>query len=621
MEHVQGLKRDVCFQVISGHVIYRLKMTNHSLPVDNAVRIMLQVITQLDEYTLSKIPLEGWCAMIRRYGFAANADNLTAAINNEDRLQSGAATPVNVVSHSLRTPTAILPLDHRPPPVFGYETLIRIGCEDDNDDQNDHLSTPESQDWADIRPSAGPYPPVDPSPKDQQTPKQLFLRGRTQASEDADSLKESGLTYDRSDRSTLRTPSLTSDASDISDSVFQSTPRPVKRPDMSTDAIDSIEFELVLEPTPRPIKRARMDMGALSGALFNVQSVRESNSGAQAFAPIIEMGDPSTYDSLGGSGDERNFEPAPTPKSGGKLVTTNVESNDQTKIESPPKHAEAGASEPNGDVDTAEAAGPDNVDQDCFHQEDNSAKEHEDDAMNDDAVEGTVAASSNNDDDTAMDIAPNNDQKEAEGSRKGDEAGEERTDVQATNNPQANHADGNTAAGQHVSENEQKSGEANPTEWQDIYAEYYSWPRDLKFYDEIKTTLYNGIRRDMLECLSQAEECGTSLWWDSLSADWRKPEDDALYFDLKAIRTAVHSAMNQGPRECSFKTMAQAIDQDEYGTNFDEVTKTVFSFDPMLVPNKKVDNSSERKEEEVVDRTKWRDVYAEYKAFPRKLGI
>jgi hypothetical protein len=88
-----------------------------------------------------------------------------------------------------------------------------------------------------------------------------------------------------------------------------------------------------------------MDMGALSGALFNVQSVRESNSGAQAFAPIIEMGDPSTYDSLGGSGDERNFEPAPTPKSGGKLVTTNVESNDQTKIESPPKHAEAGASE------------------------------------------------------------------------------------------------------------------------------------------------------------------------------------------------------------------------------------------------------------------------------------
>lgn len=292
MEHVQGVERPVCFQVISGHVIYRLKLTNHSIPVDNAVRIMLKVIPQLDEYTLNKIPMEDWCATLRRYGFAASADKLVAAINGEDLLQSGAATLVNVVSHSMRTPTAILPLDHRPPPVFGYESSVEINGEDDMDGQNDHLSTPGSQDWEDIKLTPSPYPPVDPSPQDQQNPRQLFLPDRTQASEDAKGSKVPTLTYDRSDRSTLRTPSLASDDSDISDSAFQSTPRPVKRAAMVNDAGDSTEFDLILESPPRPMKRARMDMDALRGALANVQGERGSHASSQDSSPIIEMGDP-----------------------------------------------------------------------------------------------------------------------------------------------------------------------------------------------------------------------------------------------------------------------------------------------------------------------------------------
>jgi hypothetical protein len=116
MEHVQGVERPVCFQVISGHVIYRLKMTNHSLPVDNAVRIMIKVIPQLDGYTLSKIPLEDWYATLERYGFAASADKLVAAVNGEDLLESDTATPVNGGLYPPRTPAATLPQDHRPPP-------------------------------------------------------------------------------------------------------------------------------------------------------------------------------------------------------------------------------------------------------------------------------------------------------------------------------------------------------------------------------------------------------------------------------------------------------------------------------------------------------------------------
>ena len=57
-----------------------------------------------------------------------------------------------------------------------------------------------------------------------------------------------------------------------------------------------------------------MDMDALSGALTNVRGEHGSHSGAQAFASIIEMGDPYTHNLPDGSGGGDDFQPSAATK-------------------------------------------------------------------------------------------------------------------------------------------------------------------------------------------------------------------------------------------------------------------------------------------------------------------
>lgn len=300
MRQTQRLAPGVCFKVIAGHVIARLRERKYSLPVDNAVLIMLQVIPQLDWYTLSDIDLIDWFETLRKYGFAANADTLEVAIlQHKDFLDVGGATPLSVVSHSLRTPTAILPLDHRPPLSRGYENPSQKDDDDHDDDDDGKLSEPGSQEWVDVKLSTerSPYPPVDFASKDQQTFEQLFQPGRAQPGQGIGRSRLGGLIYDRSDGGSKKTPrpSLESNYSDFS---RQSTPRPMKKVRTNMDASQAPG-----QSTPRPMKRGRRDMSIVSGALVDDQRDRDDVSNAEDVAPIMEGSDPVTLESPSEKGD------------------------------------------------------------------------------------------------------------------------------------------------------------------------------------------------------------------------------------------------------------------------------------------------------------------------------
>jgi len=265
---------------------------------------------------------------------------------------------------------------------------------------------------------------------------------------------------------------------------------------------------------------------------------------------------------------------------------------------------------------------------------------------NDDvAMEDDAADIARDDGIPAMEITVDNDQGAVEVARQ--QTGSEKPQIERGDAgiAEPNLADGAAAAEAEdggIGSNDQPS-EANPTKWQDIYAEYYSWPRNLKIYDEIETTLYNGVRRDMLKCLSQAEETKGARWWDNCPTEKIKFNADALESDLKATRAAVQSAMNQGPREGTFWTLAEEIDLDEAGIRFDEVTKTIFTITPDPVSHEngeadevngddavEEDNDEQEINDDAMDSeeeptetnpTKWRDAYAKYKSWPRTLKI
>ena len=123
MRNTQRMSRSACYKVISGHLVARLRARKHCVPVENAIRIMLQVIPQLDWETLRHIHFGDWCEMLTNYGFAAYADSLERYIlEHKDWLDTGGATPLSVVSHSLRTPSVLFPLDPRPPPSFDSQS-------------------------------------------------------------------------------------------------------------------------------------------------------------------------------------------------------------------------------------------------------------------------------------------------------------------------------------------------------------------------------------------------------------------------------------------------------------------------------------------------------------------
>jgi hypothetical protein len=593
MERVQGSERHVCFKVVSGYVINRLRKWDHSLPIDNAVGIMLEVIPQLDHYTLSNAPLEEWYATLKIYGFGTEADTLAVATDNEAFLRSDAANPQSAVSPSLQIPTAIITFHNRPSPLHHDESPSGMSNHEGENDE-DRLSTPGSQDFVDVNLSAKrtPYSIVDASPDGQQTFEQLFQPGRTQASEGAGTTRRPGLTYDRSNRPSFRTPSLESDGSDSSmqstprpmkrrsmdvnverdnnsDSVYQLTSRPIKRGRKSNDATDSDEVDSLDQSTPRAPKKGRMNMGALRGSLPDVQRENDGVLGTKVAKPSSEGNEVCTQSLPGGSGAGDDFAAAALQ-------------------------------------------------------------------IDEDAMEVDTAAVARDNDIAAMEVKADNNQETVEVARKQTEDEKPQIEKGDAGISEPNRTDETiTAVAEDggIGSNDQPS-EANPTKWQDIYAEYYSWPRNLKIYDEIEMTLYNCVRRDMLKCLSQAEETKSARWWDNCPAEQRRFNSDALDSDLKAIKAAVQSAMNQGPRKGTFRTLAEEIDLDGEGITFDEVTKTVFKIIPDPVSNEdnavKGDNDDQEENDDAMDSdeeptetdpTKWRDAYTEYKCWPRTLKI
>lgn len=544
MRNTQRMSRSACYKVISGHLVARLRARKHSVPVENAIRIMLQVIPLLDWETLQHIHFGDWCETLTNYGFAAYADTLGRYIlEYKDWLDVGGVTPLSVVSHSLRTPSAVFPLDPRPPPSFDPESPGQKNDDDDDDD----FSTPGSKEWEDVMLSAkrNPHQPVNLSSNYQPTFEQLFQPGRAQPGEVS---RSRGLTYDRSDRSTKRTPSVKSNESDSSQ---ESTPRPVKRVRVIKERIgngDSVTFG---QATPRPRKASQMDMGTLSGALADVQRGRANAPSAEVIAPTIERSDPVTVASPNGRGDLHDTEAAGAIEHDDDVVMLGVEGADKFGDHMVQKESK-GVHKKGDSIEDADAAKYDDA------HEDNPA----------------------GDDDDPVD-------------------------------------------------NDGQPSEINPTKWRDTYSEYKSWPRDLKIYGKINLILHSGVRKDMLRCLKRSEATGVECWWQNGPGKLERGTED-LEADLSSIRAAVKSAMKQRARKGQSKTLAEVIDQNDEGTTFDPISKTILPRDITPVPDDESDKSSEegegtKEEEEDEDEdeepTKWRRMYAEYKAFPRPFNI
>jgi hypothetical protein len=403
---------------------------------------------------------------------------------------------------------------------------------------------------------------------------------------------------------------------------------------MSDDAADSTEFDLILESPPRPIKRAQMDMDALRGALAGVQGERGSHSGVQASSPIIEMGDPFTHDLPDGSGDENDFEPSPALENDDNTAME----VDEVEMEGSEEQIEGKGASVQGDAAEIGALidvenGPDGIsglEDAVVNIAGNQHLTQSSPSGNDHVVEAAAAAKDN--ETAAMKIAQNNDQKKAEDSGEqvgAEQANEENNDVKVLD---ATGADGVDDVGEDVVEEDNtaqepeddgdidrddrqnssgdQANEPNPRKWRDTYAEYKSWPRKLKIIGTVELLIHNRFRRDMLKRLSQREKTGEPCWLDDFPDDGRKAAYDCLELDLKNIRAAVQSAMAEGPREGNFRTLAEVIHWDEANVEYDKATDTLWSL---------ADEEAEDAEEE--ESTKWRDTYAEYKAFPRKLKI
>lgn len=486
MRNTQRMSHSACYKVISGHRVARLRARKHCVPVENAIRIMLQVIPQLDWETLQHVGFGDWCETLTNYGFAAYANTLERYIlEHKDWHDTGSATPLSVVSHSLRTPAAIFPLDAHPPPSFGAETL---GQKNDDDD-DDHFSTLGSKEWEDVMLSAkhNSHQPVDLPSNSQQTFEQLFQPGRAQPGEIS---RSRGLTYDRSDRSTKRTPSLEKNESDYSQ---QSTPRPMKRIRMTKDIVDNDDFGVFEQVTPRPIKRAQMDMGTLGGALVDVESGRDNASSPEVAPPTIEGSDPVAIVSPSGRAEKGDTGKAAGIKDEEKLVMMWV--------------------------DDAETVGhKDHFGNDGLNEKlvlmwvDGAERvEDKDHFGNDGFIEGNAmgdtATTAREDANADIGLADNKGQEHVGGSGKpikSKRAPKKGDSIEAANAAKHDVTHGKIPAGVNddLMENDDQPSRSNPTRWQDAYAEYQSWPRDLKIYDEIGTKLINGFRNDMLKCLS-----------------------------------------------------------------------------------------------------------------------
>jgi len=168
--------RNVCFRNMGRMVLKRLRHRGHSIPLDNAVRVMLRVIPRLDALTLETLPFQDWYETLLRHGLDTEAETFCTAMKNHPTLHKGAVTPKDKRSSSVKGATYmssasepgstyLLPArDFTPRRRPFAENMV----EDDDDDESSSVATT-------VRSSvkAGPSPSVPPAPIESTFPPKM----------------------------------------------------------------------------------------------------------------------------------------------------------------------------------------------------------------------------------------------------------------------------------------------------------------------------------------------------------------------------------------------------------------------------------------------------------------
>jgi hypothetical protein len=266
MKDTQGLPHHVCYRAISRRLVERLEERKLAIPVDNALRVMLKVIPELDELIVESLSLDNWYETLNSHGLDMEATALATAMNDRPACPSGASTPKALQSLPYQKSSPFLQVPDRTCLQRGYgESSEKESskCED----EKGSLSTPVAQ--AVHRAKASIVPSVDSSPEVGQSFEQLFWPDYAQAIDEAPILRLGGLSYTPNDRSRLQTPSWQSNSSVSS---VQSTPQPVRR---------------------RSVQGRAFGSGAVG---------LQSASVPDVLAPIVEDVEPLTQKSLDDSG-------------------------------------------------------------------------------------------------------------------------------------------------------------------------------------------------------------------------------------------------------------------------------------------------------------------------------
>lgn len=169
--------RNVCFRNMGRMVLKRLRDRGHSIPLDNAVRVMLGVIPKLDALTLETLPFQEWYENLLGHGLDIEAEAFYTAMKNHPTLHKGAVTPTGKRSASVQGATYmplaselgstyLLPArDFTPRRRPFAESML----EDDEDDKSSSVATT-------VRSSikAGPGPSVQPKPIESTFPQRCL---------------------------------------------------------------------------------------------------------------------------------------------------------------------------------------------------------------------------------------------------------------------------------------------------------------------------------------------------------------------------------------------------------------------------------------------------------------
>ena len=251
--------------------------------------------------------------------------------------------------------------------------------------------------------------------------------------------------------------------------------------------INSGEMEIFAQSTLRLIKTARVSMDTIASVLIDVQSRLDNASGAKIFARVVEDSDLLSQSFSDGSGGADSTSKAAAPVDDGNMFFDKIGGNGQKKVETSPEVEQEG--EGHNDKDAAKGAEVQGANGDHI--------------IGGNETMGDDTAASPKHDNAATTAADNEGKVEGSGKQK------KSSKAQKVGNiiePADAHVDDTAREDGGRMDNDDQRSESNLTHSEGAYAEYNSWPRDLKIYDQIKTTLFNGVRKDMLKCLSQGEE-------------------------------------------------------------------------------------------------------------------